>query len=123
MAFIPKITGKKPFDVWTAFIQMEGVGIKMSFGRFNITTIGRIILLLMLSPRVFAAIGCTLTNPAEDLKYLFPDMTTYKEDLKEFSKLGDGKEKVDRLTNLSSRRSTRRPPNCFGSGQRPTSRT
>ena len=32
LAFIPKITGKKPFDVWTAFIQMEGVGIKMSFG-------------------------------------------------------------------------------------------
>jgi tetratricopeptide (TPR) repeat protein len=32
LAFIPKITGKKSFDVWTAFIQMEGVGIKMSFG-------------------------------------------------------------------------------------------
>ena len=32
LAFIPKTTGKKPFDVWTAFIQMEGVGIKMSFG-------------------------------------------------------------------------------------------
>ena len=54
----------------------------MSFGRFNIMTIGR----------VFLAIGCTLSNPAEDLKYLFPEMTTYKEDLKEFTKLSDGKE-------------------------------
>ncbi len=30
--------------------------------------------------QVFAAIGCTLSNPAEDLKYLYPDMTTYKEE-------------------------------------------
>ncbi|MBI3555341.1 MAG: hypothetical protein HY074_03635 [Deltaproteobacteria bacterium] len=37
-----------------------------------------------------AAIGCTLSNPAEDLKYLFPDMSSYKEDLKEFTKLPDG---------------------------------
>jgi hypothetical protein len=47
--------------------------------------------LLMVSPQaVWAAIGCTLSNPAEDLKYLFPEMTSYKEDLKEFSKLADG---------------------------------
>lgn len=39
---------------------------------------------------LLAAIGCTLTNPAEDLKYLYPDMTTYKEDLMEFPKLKDG---------------------------------
>jgi len=32
LAFVPKITGKKPFDVWTAFIQMDGVGMKISFG-------------------------------------------------------------------------------------------
>jgi len=25
-----------------------------------------------------AAIGCTLTNPAQDLKYLFPEMTSYR---------------------------------------------
>jgi hypothetical protein len=45
----------------------------------------------MALPRmVFGAIGCTLSNPAEDLKYLFPEMTSYKEDLKEFSKLKNG---------------------------------
>ena len=37
-----------------------------------------------------AAIGCTLSNPAEDLKYLYPEMTTFKEELMEFSKLKDG---------------------------------
>src|SRR5205085_10286591 len=40
--------------------------------------------------QVFAAIGCTLSNPAEDLKYLYPEMTTFKEELMEFSKLKDG---------------------------------
>jgi hypothetical protein len=37
-----------------------------------------------------AAIGCTLSNPAEDIKYLYPEMTSYREDLKEFPKLKDG---------------------------------
>jgi hypothetical protein len=40
--------------------------------------------------QLFGAIGCTLSNPAEDLKYLYPEMTTYKEELAEFSKLKDG---------------------------------
>lgn len=39
---------------------------------------------------LLGAIGCTLSNPAEDLKYLYPEMTTYKEDLAEFSRLKDG---------------------------------
>src|SRR3982750_593179 len=39
---------------------------------------------------LFAAIGCTLSNPAEDLKYLYPEMTTFKEELVEFPKLKDG---------------------------------
>ena|SRR5579884_1096390 len=38
----------------------------------------------------FGAIGCTLSNPAEDLKYLYPEMTTFKEELNEFPKLKDG---------------------------------
>src|SRR6185295_3220692 len=38
----------------------------------------------------FAAIGCTLTNPAQDLKYLYPEMSTYKEDLNEFPRLKNG---------------------------------
>ena len=40
--------------------------------------------------QLFGAIGCTLSNPAEDLKYLYPEMTTYKEGLLEFPKLKDG---------------------------------
>ena len=39
---------------------------------------------------VFAAIGCTLSNPARDLKTLFPEMTSYREDVKEMHKLPDG---------------------------------
>jgi hypothetical protein len=41
---------------------------------------------------LLAAIGCTLSNPAEDLKYLYPEMTTFKEELKEFPKMKDGAE-------------------------------
>lgn len=47
---------------------------------------------LMLPNVVWGAIGCTLSNPAEDLKYLYPEMTTFKEDLKEFPRLKDGAE-------------------------------
>src|SRR5262249_38335274 len=39
---------------------------------------------------LWAAIGCTLSNPAEDLKYLYPEMTSFKEDLMEFPKMKDG---------------------------------
>jgi len=38
-----------------------------------------------------AAIGCTLTNPAQDLKFLFPEMTTYKEELREINRMKDGR--------------------------------
>ena len=38
----------------------------------------------------FGAIGCTLSNPAQDLKYLYPEMTTYKEELNEFPHVKDG---------------------------------
>jgi len=47
-------------------------------------------LILAAAQRAYGAIGCTLSNPAEDLKYLYPEMTTYKEDLMEFPKLKDG---------------------------------
>lgn len=39
---------------------------------------------------LLAAIGCTLTNPASDLKSLYPTMTSYKEDLYEFPRMKDG---------------------------------
>ena len=47
-------------------------------------------LVLALPEHVLGAIGCTLTNPAEDLKYLYPEMTTYKEDLYEMPRIKDG---------------------------------
>ncbi len=53
----------------------------------------RLLLALILAAAplpVFGAIGCTLSNPAEDLKYLYPEMTTFKEELMEFSKIKDG---------------------------------
>lgn len=48
-------------------------------------------MVLLVGPqKVLAAIGCTLSNPAADLKYLYPEMTTYKEELNEFPRLKDG---------------------------------
>src|SRR3954454_5031684 len=47
-------------------------------------------LILAAPAPLLAAIGCTLSNPAEDLKYLYPEMTTFKEELKEFPKLKEG---------------------------------
>jgi hypothetical protein len=51
-----------------------------------------ICLFFAFATQLLGAIGCTLTNPAQDLKYLFPEMTTYKEDLYEFPRLKDGRE-------------------------------
>ena len=45
---------------------------------------------LTLGQQLFGAIGCTLSNPAEDLKYLYPEMTSFKEELNEFPRLKDG---------------------------------
>lgn len=53
--------------------------------------------LLLLPAEVRAAIGCTLSNPAQDLKYLFPEMTTYKEETRQFDKLGNGAEQFKKL--------------------------
>lgn len=46
--------------------------------------------LILLAPQAFAAIGCTLSNPAADLKYLYPEMTSYKEEVRELPRLADG---------------------------------
>ena len=37
---------------------------------------------MTLPNRAFAAIGCTLSSPAEDLRYVYPEMTSYREDLR-----------------------------------------
>ena len=49
-----------------------------------------IVILLATPTQLWAAIGCTLSNPAQDLKYLFPEMTSYKEEAREFDKMPDG---------------------------------
>lgn len=57
------------------------------------TAIAVLAAVLLAAPQeAAAAIGCTLSNPTQDLRYLFPQMTSYKEDLKEFTRLKDGKE-------------------------------
>ena len=53
--------------------------------------------LLMLPAELLAAIGCTLSNPAQDLKYLFPELTTYKEEARELPRMANGRELFDRL--------------------------
>jgi hypothetical protein len=45
---------------------------------------------LWLPQNALAAIGCTLSNPSVDLKYLYPEMTSFKEDLFEFPRLPGG---------------------------------
>ncbi|HOY65929.1 MAG TPA: hypothetical protein PLP29_03520 [Candidatus Ozemobacteraceae bacterium] len=39
---------------------------------------------------VFAAIGCTLSNPAQDLKFLYPEVTSFKEEIRELRTLPGG---------------------------------
>jgi hypothetical protein len=52
--------------------------------------------LLLLMWRL-AAIGCTLSNPAQDLKALFPEITSYKEELHDLSRRKDGREAYRKL--------------------------
>jgi len=47
--------------------------------------------------QVFGAIGCTLSNPAADLKYLYPDTTGFREEIREFHALSDGRALYDQL--------------------------
>ncbi|OGK13462.1 MAG: hypothetical protein A2W80_19670 [Candidatus Riflebacteria bacterium GWC2_50_8] len=39
---------------------------------------------------LFGAIGCTLSNPAQDLKFLYPEVTSFKEEVREFRSFPDG---------------------------------
>ena len=54
-------------------------------------TLGLLAGWLAAAPAAMGAIGCTLANPARDLKALHPDMTSYREDVKELGKLPDGR--------------------------------
>ena len=53
--------------------------------------------LALAPPATRAAVGCTLSNPARDLKSLFPEMTSYREDVKELPKLPQGRELYEAL--------------------------
>lgn len=44
-----------------------------------------------------AAVGCTLSNPARDLKYFYPTMTTYREEVRQLDTMKDGKELFEAL--------------------------
>jgi len=55
------------------------------------------LLLLLLPARTFAAIGCTLSNPAQDLKCLYPEMTTYKEELRQLDQMKNGADLFKKL--------------------------
>lgn len=48
------------------------------------------LLVVGLARSAFAAVGCTLSNPAEDLKYLYPEMTSYREEGIEMPRMKDG---------------------------------
>ncbi len=52
--------------------------------------------LALVSP-AFAAIGCTLSNPAADLKYLYPEMTSYREEVRELPRMKDGAAHYEKL--------------------------
>ena len=65
--------------------------MKKSYERLWVCLLG-LALGLSLPVRVLGAIGCTLSNPAQDLKYLFPEMTTYKEEARSLDKLKNGAE-------------------------------
>ena len=56
-----------------------------------IIVLGFLILVSLSPSTAIGAIGCALTNPVQDLKYLFPMMTSYKEELRDFSKMKDGR--------------------------------
>lgn len=46
--------------------------------------------LMALAQSAAAAIGCTLSNPARDLKSLYPEMTSYREDVRELPRMPGG---------------------------------
>lgn len=49
-----------------------------------------IMTLMALAQSAAAAIGCTLSNPARDLKSLYPEMTSYREDVRELPRMPGG---------------------------------
>ncbi|HEY9070819.1 MAG TPA: hypothetical protein VIV61_11240 [Candidatus Ozemobacteraceae bacterium] len=56
-----------------------------------------VILELIVPAGVSAAIGCTLSNPAQDLKFLYPEVTSFKEEIRELCALPGGAALYDGL--------------------------
>jgi hypothetical protein len=54
-------------------------------------------LLLNCAGTAFGAIGCTLSNPAQDLKFLFPQVTSFKEEVREFRQFPEGRKLYQEL--------------------------
>jgi len=52
---------------------------------------------LAMASRADAAVGCTLSNPARDLKYLYPTMSTYREEARQLDTMKGGKELFEAL--------------------------
>jgi hypothetical protein len=55
------------------------------------------LLLLIRAQTLLAAIGCTLSNPAPDLKYLYPAMTSYREESHDLATKPDGQKLFEAL--------------------------
>ena len=70
----------------------------MRYRYFAAAVLMGIILLLCAAPTpVFAAIGCTLNNPAQDLKFLYPEVTSFKEEIRELRTIAGGRDVYDGL--------------------------
>ena len=54
-------------------------------------TLAAILVLALFPVRAWGAIGCTLNNPAQDLKYLFPEVTSFREEVRDFVRLPEGR--------------------------------
>lgn len=53
--------------------------------------------LLASAGSALGAVGCTLSNPARDLKSLYPPMTTYREEVRQLDLMPGGKEMFELL--------------------------
>ena len=56
-----------------------------------------ILLMTGLETSSAAAVGCTLNNPAQDLKALYPDITSFKEVLRDLPRMDQGEELFRKL--------------------------
>ncbi len=52
--------------------------------------VGFVVSSFVFTTSLFAAIGCTLNNPAQDLKFLYPEVTSFKEEVRELRQMPGG---------------------------------